>query len=169
MHRRNALSMITTIAMVVLITFAMEALVPKATFAQCTCTAGSLFGGRCTVTCPVGFTCDCSGGIFSADCRCIPLPTPTPYPPRQFNLGPVSEAQLRCAERLQAYLEEQGVDSEIGAAIGEVIAAVRGGNADAYTVAENHYVDSYADAPEDVRAYIQAWLDAHPECANVGS
>lgn len=162
MHRKNFISIIAAVAGAILVAVAGSTLTTSVANAQCSCSAGSLFGGTCTVNCPAGFTCDCSGGIFSASCRCIPLPTPTPLPPRRFELPPVPDFQLSCAQQLQAYLEEAGY--EIGGVIGEVIAAVEAGDADAYSVAENHYVDSYEKASEDEREAIRQWLKDHPEC-----
>lgn len=166
MHRKNFISIVAAFTGAIIIAVAGLALTSSAANAQCSCSAGSLLGGSCTVNCPAGFTCDCSGGLFSASCRCIPIPTPTPFPPRQFTLPPVSDLQLSCAQQLRAHLEEAGY--ELGGVIGEVIAAVEAGDADAYSVAENHFADSYEDASEDEVEAIRQWLREHPECNPAG-
>jgi hypothetical protein len=163
MNRSNVFSII---AAAILIAVAGTVFSSSAVRAQCTCSAGSLFGGSCTITCGVGFTCECSGGIFSASCRCVPIPKPVPYPARPFPLVPVSDAQIGCAQAFAAFLRELGTFEANGLAdvVDGCVQAVVDESADAYAAAENNYVDRYNRGSEELRSAIARWLAAHPEC-----
>lgn len=104
------------------------------------CSASSLFGEGCSITCPAEYIPICSGGLLSATCTCAPYPS-IPY----YDLSNVTEAGIEASQNLLDFLAAYGTPeaTRLAELAQAVIASARAGDSGAYSRAERNFNEAY--------------------------
>lgn len=127
-----------------------------------TCTANSTLGASCScnqASCPPGTACQCSGGLFTADCGCVSTGGGA-----GFTKPSLGSQVLQDADALKNYCISYGTSNmtSLSNLIGDVINTYNNGSNSDYSYAENTYKDFFLGTlTSSEKNDINAWVQSH--------